>query len=335
MITRTPPLWHTAPWQKSLANAIRDPRELLLQLQLPLELLPAARAAARDFPLLVTRSYLERMQPGNSNDPLLRQVLPLEAETRDVAGYMTDPVGDLKAMTRPGLLHKYQGRVLVLTTAACGIHCRYCFRRHFPYQKANPMPERWQQVQNYVANDDSIKEVILSGGDPLSLSDQRLAGLVELLEPIPHLERLRIHSRYPIILPERMTDSLLCLLSETRLAVVLVIHANHPNELSPGVSQALAPLRRAGITLLNQSVLLRGVNDSTDCLSKLSESLFAAGVLPYYLHQLDRVQGAAHFAITDARAKALLQSLRARLPGYLVPRLVREIAGEVGKTPLA
>lgn len=334
MITRTPPLWHTASWQKSLANAIRDPRELLLKLQLPLELLPAARAAARDFPLLVTRSYLERMQPGNSDDPLLRQVLPLDAETRDTAGYVTDPVGDMEAMARPGLLHKYQGRVLVVTTAACGIHCRYCFRRHFPYQVANPMPERWQQVRDYVANDDSIKEVILSGGDPLSLSDHRLARLVELLEPIPHLERLRIHSRYPIILPERMTDSLLNLLSETRLTVVLVIHANHPNELSPSVSQALVPLRQAGITLLNQSVLLRGVNDSTDCLSELSESLFAAGVLPYYLHQLDRVQGAAHFAVTDARAKALQQSLRARLPGYLVPRLVRETAGEAGKTPL-
>jgi len=335
MITRTSPLWHTASWQKSLANAIRDPRELLEMLQLPLDLLPGAQAAGRDFPLLVPHGYVARMQPGNPADPLLRQVLPLQAETDTVPGYGPDPVGDLGAMPHPGLLHKYHGRVLLVTTAACGIHCRYCFRRHFPYQQTNSMSGHWQQLRDYVADDPSIEEVILSGGDPLSLADHRLAGLIERLESIPHLKRIRIHSRYPIILPQRLTVGLLEILDATRLDVVLVIHANHANELDQSVSRALAPYRRAGITLLNQSVLLRGVNDTLDSLSELSEALFAAGVLPYYLHQLDRVQGAAHFAVNDDQAQALQQSLRMRLPGYLVPRLVRETAGAASKIPLA
>jgi EF-P beta-lysylation protein EpmB len=196
------------------------------------------------------------------------------------------------------------------------------------------MPGRWQQVRDYVAANPAIEEVILSGGDPLSLADQRLAGLIELLEPVPHLKRIRIHSRYPIILPERLTTELLDMLENTRLDVVLVIHANHANELNQTVGRALAPYRRAGITLLNQSVLLQGVNDTLKSLAELSEALFAAGVLPYYLHQLDRVQGAAHFAVSDEQALALQQSLRKRLPGYLVPRLVRETAGEASKIPL-
>ena len=334
MITRTPPLWHTADWQKSLARAIRDPRQLLEQLALPADLLPAARAGAAEFPLLVPHSYVARMQPGDPQDPLLRQVLPLEAELQHTAGYVADPVGDLPAMVRPGLLHKYQGRALVVTTAACGIHCRYCFRRHFPYQDANPMPYRWQQVREYLAADESIEELILSGGDPLSLSDHRLAGLLDAVQSIPHLKRLRLHTRYPIILPERLTDPLLQLLQQPPQAVIMVIHANHPNELDAGVKAALAPFRQAGITLLNQAVLLRGVNDSEAALVGLSEALFAAGVLPYYLHQLDPVQGAAHFAVDDHRARELHAALRARLPGYLVPRLVREVPGETAKTPL-
>ncbi|TDY01556.1 EF-P beta-lysylation protein EpmB [Thiohalophilus thiocyanatoxydans] len=334
MITRTPPRWHTVDWQKSLARAIRDPRQLLEQLALPADLLPAARAGAEDFPLLVPHSYVARMQPGNPQDPLLRQVLPLEAELQNVPGYVADPVGDLPAMARPGLLHKYHGRALVVTTGACGIHCRYCFRRHFPYQEANPMPDRWQQVREYLAADESIEELILSGGDPLSLSDQRLAGLLDAVQSIPHLKRLRLHTRYPIILPERLTADLLQLLQQAPQAVIMVIHANHANELDSGVTAALAPYRQAGISLLNQAVLLRGVNDSEAALSGLSEALFEAGVLPYYLHQLDPVQGAAHFAVPDTRARGLHTALRARLPGYLVPRLVREMPGETAKSPL-
>ncbi|MDY6980548.1 MAG: EF-P beta-lysylation protein EpmB [Pseudomonadota bacterium] len=334
MITRTPPLWHTADWQKSLARAIRDPRELLATLQLPDSLLAGAEAAGRDFPLLVPRGYVARMRVGDPQDPLLRQVLPLEDETCATPGYVTDPVGDLSAMTRPGVLHKYHGRALVVATGACGIHCRYCFRRHFPYSRANPMPERWQQVREYLLEDDTIEELILSGGDPLSLSDHRLAGLLEAVQDVPHLRRVRLHTRYPVILPERLTGELLGLLGALPQQVILVIHANHANEIDAEVHQALAPWRQAGITLLNQAVLLRGVNDCASTLASLSEALFAAGVLPYYLHQLDPVQGAAHFAVNEERARALETALRDRLPGYLVPRLVREQAGAAAKTPL-
>lgn len=334
MITRTPPLWHTADWQKSLARAIRDPRELLATLQLPDSLLAGAEAAGQDFPLLVPRGYVARMRVGDPQDPLLRQVLPLEEEGFAAPGYVADPVGDLSAMARPGVLHKYHGRALVVATGACGIHCRYCFRRHFPYTQANPMPERWQQVHEYLQADGSIEELILSGGDPLSLADHRLAGLLEAVQNVPHLKRLRLHTRYPVILPERLTGDLLGLLSELPQQVILVIHANHANEIDTNVQQALAPWRQAGITLLNQAVLLRGVNDSASALANLSEALFAAGVLPYYLHQLDPVQGAAHFAVDDSRARTLEAALRNRLPGYLVPRLVREQAGTPAKTPL-
>ncbi|MDR9436022.1 MAG: EF-P beta-lysylation protein EpmB [Thiohalophilus sp.] len=334
MITRTPPLWHTADWQKSLARAIRDPRELLATLQLPDSLLAGADAAGQDFPLLVPRGYVARMRVGDPQDPLLRQVLPLEAEGLPAPGYVADPVGDLSAMARPGVLHKYHGRALVVATGACGIHCRYCFRRHFPYTRANPMPERWQQVRDYLLADESIEELILSGGDPLSLADHRLAGLLEAVQNVPHLKRVRLHTRYPVILPERLTGDLLGLLSALPQQVILVIHANHANEIDANVRQVLVPWRQAGITLLNQAVLLRGVNDSESALAGLSEALFAAGVLPYYLHQLDPVQGAAHFAVDDSRARTLETALRNRLPGYLVPRLVREQAGAPAKTPL-
>lgn len=334
MITRTQPLWHADDWQKSLARAIRDPRELLEMLELPMALLPAAQQAANDFPLLVPHGYVARMRPGDPEDPLLRQVLPLDAELRDVAGYVADPVGDLQAMSRPGVLHKYHGRALVITTAACGIHCRYCFRRHFPYQDANPMSGRWQQVRDYLLADDSIEELILSGGDPLSLADHRIGGLLEAVRDIPHLKRLRLHTRYPVILPERLSDRLLQHLLAQPQQLVMVIHANHPNEIDQAVRQALKPYHEAGLTLLNQAVLLRGVNDNEATLAELSRALFEARVLPYYLHQLDPVAGAAHFAVDDARARALHAALQAGLPGYLVPRLVREQAGKPAKTPL-
>jgi EF-P beta-lysylation protein EpmB len=237
-------------------------------------------------------------------------------------------------MARPGVLHKYHGRALVIATGACGIHCRYCFRRHFPYSQANPMPERWQQVRDHLLADDSIEELILSGGDPLSLADHRLAGLLDAVRDIEHLKRLRLHTRYPVILPERLTTGLLGLLEASPWQVVMVIHANHANEIDAGVRRALAPFRQAGITLLNQAVLLRGVNDDETTLADLSTALFEAGILPYYLHQLDPVQGASHFAVTDSRARDLHANLRDCLPGYLVPRLVREQPGKGSKTPL-
>jgi len=288
------------------------------------------------------------MQKGNPRDPLLRQVLPVAEEDIVSPGYTKDPLGECHALRAPGLLQKYQGRVLLMTTSACAVHCRYCFRRHFPHGNAHiespvtPENKRGRGVSGrnfgaaltYIRQDDTIREVILSGGDPLCLSDERLAALAIGFADIPHVQRLRIHTRMPIVLPERVDDALLAWLTETCLQTVMVIHANHPNEIDDQVERALTLLRAAGITLLNQSVLLRGVNDHEDTLAALSERLFAAGVLPYYLHLLDPVSGAAHFAVEQQRAREIMAGLRSRLPGYLVPRLVREVAGARYKIPV-
>ena len=224
--------------------------------------------------------------------------------------------------------------MLLTATGACAIHCRYCFRRHFPYGEANPAAGQWRPALAYLGADDSIGEVILSGGDPLTLSDRRLSEFVSQLGAIPHVRRLRVHTRLPIVLPERVTAELLDWLSATHLKTVVVVHANHANEIDGGVRAALLRLRECGVTLLNQTVLLRGVNDCVRTLEDLSLALFDAGALPYYLHALDRVRGAAHFEVEEAAACAILAELNARLPGYLVPRLVRELAGAAGKTPL-
>lgn len=332
MITRINAARQIPGWQTALQQAISDPAELLQVLRLDGQWLDAARRAARLFPLRVPRGYVARMRPGDAHDPLLRQVLPLGAELDQTDGYGRDPVGDLDAMAAPGVLHKYHGRVLLVTTGACAIHCRYCFRRHFPYTTANPAAEQWRGALDYIESDSSIGEVILSGGDPLSLSDARLAALAEQLTTIAHLKRLRVHTRLPVVVPERITSDLLAWLSGGRLQTVMVIHANHAQELDDRVAAALARLRDAGVTLLNQSVLLRGVNDSIEALAALSERLFAVGVLPYYLHLLDRVQGAAHFDVPESEAGALVSALNARLPGFLVPKLVREISGASGKS---
>jgi EF-P beta-lysylation protein EpmB len=275
------------------------------------------------------------MRRGDPRDPLLRQVLPLAEEHLAAPGFSTDPVGDLAAMASPGVLHKYQGRVLLTATGACAVHCRYCFRRHFPYTESSAGTDHWQAALDYLAQEPSLREVILSGGDPLTLSERRLAEFIRAAAGIAHLERLRIHTRLPVVLPERITPELVRTLSSTRLSTVVVIHANHANEIDDAVIDALAPMRAAGVTLLNQSVLLRDVNDSAGALVALSETLFAAGVLPYYLHLLDRVQGAAHFEVPEDEARALMQQLTSRLPGYLVPRLVREIAGAPAKQVVA
>jgi len=324
----------TIPWQKALSQAVRDPAELLELLTLPKELLPAAQLAAARFPLRVPLGYVARMEKGNPTDPLLRQVLPLGEELLTAEGFSDDPVGDQAAMAIPGLLHKYAGRVLLITTAACGIHCRYCFRRHFPYPEAKAARQDWQPALDYIAADASIHEVILSGGDPLSLSDQRLARLVDQLAAIPHVQRLRLHTRQVIVLPERVDTGLLSWLTSCRLQTVMVVHTNHANEINDQVAIALQQLAAANISLLNQAVLLRGVNDEVNALVALSERLFENRVLPYYLHQLDRVQGAQHFEVSDQRAIALIQQLRDQLPGYLVPRLVREMAGKSSKIPI-
>ncbi|WJW76245.1 EF-P beta-lysylation protein EpmB [Thiohalobacter sp. IOR34] len=324
---------HAPAWQRALAEAISDPAELLRQLGLPPE--PGAAIGHGLFPLRVPRGFVARMRPGDRRDPLLLQVLPVAEEAAATPGYCTDPLQELEAMPLPGLLHKYHGRVLLTATGACAVHCRYCFRRHFPYAQANPAAGQWRPILDYLRADASIHELILSGGDPLSLSDRRLAELAEALATLPQMRRLRIHSRLPVVLPERVDAALLDWLARIPLQTVLVVHCNHANELDATVGAALAALRDAGVTLLNQAVLLRGVNDNLEAQTALAEALFAAGVLPYYLHQLDPVQGAAHFAVADNAARQLHEALRARLPGYLLPRLVREHPGHPAKSPLA
>ena len=321
-------------WQKALREAVRDPRELLDLLGLDRLAPRLSDEAMVQFPLRVPRGFVARMRRGDPRDPLLRQVLPLDDEMRPMPGFGLDAVGDGAAKTAPGVIQKYRGRALLVATGSCAIHCRYCFRRHFPYAEETAARDGWRDAVDLIRQDASIEEVLLSGGDPLSLSNGKLAELTGALADIPHLRRLRIHSRLPIVVPERVDDGLMGWLTALPWPVTLVVHANHANEFDGTVDAALGRLRAAGVHLLNQAVLLRGVNDSVDALVALSERGFAAGVLPYYLHQLDRVAGVAHFEVDDAHARALHAGLAARLSGYLVPRLVREIPGDTGKRPL-
>src|SRR5690606_33301011 len=320
-------------------EAVRDPRELLSMLGLEALAAGLPDAAAMpapngNFPLRVPRGFVARMRHGDPADPLLRQVLPVLDEDRIVPGFGLDAVGDEAARRGGGVIHKYDGRALLVATGSCAVHCRYCFRRHYPYADDTAASAGWRDAVEVVAGDPSIHEVILSGGDPLSLADHKLAELTDALRAIPHIRRLRIHTRLPVVLPERVDAGLLAWLRDLPWPLVVVVHANHANEFDAGVDAAMRGLRETGATLLNQAVLLRGVNDSVGALADLCERGFAAGVLPYYLRQLDRVAGAAHFEVPDAEALALHAALAARLPGYLVPRLVREIAGQPGKTPL-
>jgi L-lysine 2,3-aminomutase len=324
---------HRPLWQQLQSQCIRSSDELLDLLEIDpveLEILPPGG----NFPLRVPRGFANRMTRGDCHDPLLLQVLPTAAEAVHSPGYSFDPLGELQTMPAPGLLHRYRGRALLTITGACTIHCRYCFRRHYPYGDANPGNGNLQECLRYLRQQVDIHEIILSGGDPLTLSDSRLQSLTDQLAGIPHLQTLRIHTRLPVVLPERVDQGLLEWIGRQSLQVVIVVHCNHPNEIDPSVRTALQQLRSAGVTLLNQSVLLRGINDDAATLARLSEALFAAGVLPYYLHLLDKVQGAAHFAIDPGTARNIHATMRAALPGYLVPRLVRDIPGQPGKTPL-
>jgi len=320
-------------WQQQQADALREPARLLQQLALPDSLLAPAEAAGARFSLRVPAAWLARIEKGNPADPLLRQILPAAEELQSSTGFSTDPVGDHAARAAPGLLHKYQGRVLLMTTGACAIHCRYCFRRHYPYSDDSLLTQL-PAALDYIRADNSIHEVILSGGDPLSLSNARLAQLIQQVQTIAHVKRLRIHTRSPIALPERVDTGLLEVLNNIKLQTVMVIHCNHPGELDEQVLKTLSALRQCDLTLLNQSVLLKGVNDDVDVLSQLSEQLFSAGVLAYYLHQLDRVEGAEHFEVPEVEAIQLHHALRQQLPGYLLPELVREQRGVGAKTPL-
>jgi EF-P beta-lysylation protein EpmB len=322
-------------WQQAWRDAIRDPRELLGMLGLEHLAERLSDDAAAQFPLRVPRGFVARMRHGDPQDPLLRQVLPILDEDLIVPGFGLDAVGDGAARRGGGVIHKYNGRALLIATGSCAVHCRYCFRRHYPYAEDTAAAAGWREAVELIRADDSIREVILSGGDPLSLADHKLVELTDALRGIPHLRRLRIHTRLPIVLPERVDAGLLAWLRGLPWPVAVVVHANHANEFDAVVDAAMAALRGTGATVLNQAVLLRGVNDSVEALADLCERGHRAGVLPYYLHQLDRVAGAAHFEVDDDEALVLHAALAARLPGYLVPRLVREVAGAPGKTPLS
>jgi len=322
-------------WKRLWREAIRDPRELLALLGLEALEDRLPRNASAQFPLRVPRGFVARMRRGDPSDPLLRQVLPLDHEDRIVPGFDFDAVGDAAARSASGVLQKYRGRALLVTTGSCAVHCRYCFRRHFPYDEEAAARDGWRETVATLRADATVDEVILSGGDPLSLATSKLAELTDALATIPHISRLRIHTRLPVVLPERVDAELTAWLAQLPWPVAVVVHANHANEFDADVDAAMQRLRHAGCMVLNQAVLLRGVNDSVDALSTLSERAYAAGVLPYYLHQLDRVAGAAHFEVEDCVALSLHAALSARLSGYLVPKLVREVPGDVGKRPLA
>lgn len=323
-----------ADWQHELRQAVTDPAQLLAELELPAALLEGALQAHRQFALKVPRPYLRRIRKGDPDDPLLRQILPLQQELLAVPGFGPDPLAEAAANKAPGVIHKYSDRVLLILSGACAINCRYCFRRHFPYADNQLGGAAWQAALDYLHQQPQVHEVIFSGGDPLATPDRRLARMITELEQIPHLQRLRIHSRLPVVIPQRVTPELVGRLADSRLRTTLVLHINHPQEIDTAVRLALRPLRQAGITLLNQAVLLKDVNDNLAVQKTLSETLFSEGILPYYLFVLDAVAGAAHFDISDEAARRLVGRLQTVLPGYLVPRLAREIPGRPSKTLL-
>lgn len=319
-------------WREQLRQAVRDPDRLMDLLELPDALRPAARCAARLFPLVVPHAFLARMRIGDANDPLLRQVLPIgDEDAVPKAGFTADPLGEADAVRAAGMLQKYHGRALLIVAGVCAVACRYCFRRHFPYDESPSSLSQWQPALAEIEQSPDIEEVILSGGDPLMRSDEWLAELVARIEEIPHVRRLRIHTRLPIVIPDRVDDALLQWLSATRLAPTVVVHANHGAEIDADCGAALLRLVKSGVPVLNQTVLLRGVNDDADVLAELSKLLLDVRVMPYYLHQLDPVVGAAHFEVPVSRGLELVAELRTRLPGFGVPRYVREVVGAAHK----
>ncbi len=332
IITQISDKLHTS-WQKELANVITDPKTLLELLDIPPENYQQHFAARKLFPVRVPRPLLSRIKKGDINDPILKQVMPLDVEFSITDGYVEDPLEEHDTVA-PGLLHKYKHRVLMMVKTGCAINCRYCFRRHFPYADNSPNKARWQQALSYIQNHQEINEVIFSGGDPLMASDEHLQWLIDEIEKISHIRRLRIHTRLPIVIPQRITPALVKTLSSTTLKVTVVFHINHANEIDESVIQAIEPLRAARIPLFNQSVLLKGINDKANTLAALSERLFDIGIQPYYLHLFDKVQGVAHFDISEEVAKKIILQLMAILPGFLMPKLVREVAGEQSKTPI-
>lgn len=328
-------LYQEQNWQSQLSDLITDPLELLKVLKLcPEQLLSGAILASEQFKLRVPRAFVGKMTVGDPLDPLLLQVLPHHLELEDYPDFVTDPLGEEQANQQPGVLHKYKSRFLLTLTGACAVHCRYCFRRHFPYQENLPKNEDWLNIKNYIESQPDINEVIFSGGDPLTLSNRKLKLWIERLESLPQIKFLRIHSRVPIVIPNRVDEELVSLLKNSRLRIILVVHSNHAAELDDLTCARLSLLVQQQITVLNQAVLLKGINNSAQVLVDLSYRLFDAGVMPYYLHVLDKVKGAHHFDLSPKEINLIYKDVLENLPGYLVPKLVREIAGEKNKTPL-
>lgn len=332
MISHTSLQWQSSDWQSILQTAIRDSAELLQAVGVPQSSLDTITGETAGFAVLAPRPFVARMEYGNPKDPLLLQVLALQEEIAPTAVGTTDPLEEQRFTPVPGIIHKYFGRVLLMTAGTCAVNCRYCFRRHNDYAQNILTPARLNEALTYLRSQTDITEVILSGGDPLLTSDRKLSELVAELEAIPHIQRLRIHTRLPIVIPQRITTELCQRLGQSRFQVTMVVHCNHPKELDVEVGLAMAQLKAQGITLLNQTVLLKNINNCAATLETLSVELFKIGVLPYYLHTLDPVQGAAHFAQPMGDSKQLHQTLQARLPGYLVPKLVSEIPGGASKT---
>ncbi|OTG94433.1 EF-P beta-lysylation protein EpmB [Acinetobacter sp. ANC 4654] len=328
-------LYQEQNWQSQLSDLITDPLELLEVLKLcPEQLLSGAILASEQFKLRVPRAFVGKMTVGDPLDPLLLQVLPHHLELEDHPDFVTDPLGEEQANQQPGVLHKYKSRFLLTLTGACAVHCRYCFRRHFPYQENLPKNEDWLNIKNYIESQPDINEVIFSGGDPLTLSNRKLKLWIDRLESLPQIKFLRIHSRVPIVIPNRVDEELVSLLKNSRLRIILVVHSNHAAELDDLTCARLSLLVQQQITVLNQAVLLKGINNSAQVLVDLSYRLFDAGVMPYYLHVLDKVKGAHHFDLSPKEINLIYKDVLENLPGYLVPKLVREIAGEKNKTPL-
>lgn len=321
-------------WNQVLAKATKTVEDLLAQVDVKLSELSKRQQACADFPLLVPQPFIDKIEKGNALDPLLLQVLPQSAELEDASGFIDDPLAEKHSNLQKGLIHKYHGRVLVLLSTGCAVNCRYCFRRHFPYQENRMNKQDWQATLDYVAQDPSIEELILSGGDPLMLNDQQIEKFISQAEKIPHLQRLRIHSRLPVVIPQRITKDLVKILHTCRFDCALVLHINHAREIDAVLISHLNALKQAGITLLNQAVLLKGINDSLVAQTTLSKRLFNAGVLPYYLHLLDKVKGAHHFNVSESDALKLYNQLLSNLSGFLVPKLVKEEAGKKSKTPV-
>lgn len=318
-------------WLDEIREAIKDPEELLHFLNLDLANFKKDLPARQLFPLFVPRAFAEKMQKGNPKDPLFLQVMANRQEFIEAEGFTKDPL-DEQHPPVPNILHKYQNRLLFMIKNSCGVNCRYCFRRHFPYAENKGTKANWLKAIDYIREHTEIEEVVFSGGDPLMAKDEEWAFLINQLSQIPHLKRLRIHSRLPVVIPQRITNEFCQLLKQSRFQWLLVTHINHPNEIDEAFIHAMEKLKASNVTLLNQSVLLKGVNDEARILKALSEKLFEAHILPYYLHLLDKVAGANHFYISDAKALMIYRQLQAITSGYLVPKLAREIGGEKNKT---